>query len=320
MAASSNIPIREISRRSQSFDDPNARRKQVSDAKLLNDSERAELLYDWGGYASAASVRSPFGAILEAALRAPPRNVWRLVAAELEKRGGRAQVDSLLNTIEHEGEATRREVRMALRVMCGRGQVTKYVQPMPRKNQKGDMILVSIEMVKLERWKADAPQTLTREERWARADEELARGWAEIPCKESRSLGRDPDRLTWGDISSSTESVTSTPKITGLDRVVIERVYGSSFHPAYANELTRDVAAVAEYTSIVSDLRVKYGTPTRNATTAEVLRRMLDEAPKDLAALVAWREARASFITAVKQQGRRLVEGAVSALRKAGGR
>jgi hypothetical protein len=310
----------DFARRSYTHQDVTARRQSFRDAKLLTEEERMSLRYEWGGY-GAADIKSPFGAILNAVLRAPPRPAIRYVVAEMERSGGRISLDSLVVTLDEEALATAHETRLAVRAMCGSGQLTKYVQDMPRKDQKGDLVHVPTEMLKLNKTSSREPAPpLTPEERWARADAEVARDWQEIPCKESRcTVHRDPDRISWANLPTSDEPRTTTSRMSGLDRVAIERAYGSSVHPAYANEFGRELAAVLEYVEIVAEYRVKLGTARRNASTAEVLRHVLDDAPTDVHALVAWREARKRFVAATKDQARRLLEGAVASLRRANG-
>jgi hypothetical protein len=319
MAAAVSVPIREIRRGVASFEAPAMRRQQASSLKLLTHEERSELLLEWGGYESARPARSAFGAVLDAALRAPPRNVWRLVAQELERRGGRSPLESVVLVIAAEGMATKHEVRLAVRAMCGNGQITKYVQPMPKKTERGEQVLMPTEMLKLERVDhAPVAKPVTPEERWARADEELERfSRGDIPCHETRGAfaSREPDSVS----SSSVQPTPRAGKISGLDRAIIERVYGSSFHPPYVPEFGRELAAVLEYTEVVVTRQNGMSTPHRRATVGEVLRSALDELPEDEHAQPAWRQHREIFVAQARCQARKILEGAVSSLRKSRG-
>jgi hypothetical protein len=317
----------------QSFEDRRQQQLSARSAKLLTYEERSDLLYEWGGYGSSNGSRSSFGAIMDAALRAPPRErpVWGLVSYEIEKRGGRLELESLVKTLAEEGCATRHEVRMAVRQMCGAGRIVKYVQDMPRKNEKGDQILLPTEMVKLQQApKMEWPEALTPQERWRRQDEELrAFCDGEVPCHETRSVWRgdhDPNVLSRAAnaMGNYMASLASPPhkKLFGLDRMILERVYGTSHHAPYRDVFGKvgdtELAPVIEYTKVAIEAQARMGEgKTQKPTMWDVLRAILDDIPEGLAAQVRWREERSRFIRTAVSEARKLLETACEAYRNA---
>jgi hypothetical protein len=102
-------------------------------------------------------------------------------------------------------------------------------------------------------------------------------------------------------------------RLLGLDRCILERVYGTSFHPAYRDVFGPDVAAVVEYTDAARAAHVARG----STTMAETLRAILDAAPGEPAEAARWRAERERFVREVKAQGGVLIDSACEAFRAA---
>lgn len=307
----------------QSYESRPKQRKAERDSKRLSAEEHGDLLLLWGGYDAAIGCRSAFGAILDAALRAPPRErpIWRLVTAELDRRGGRMPLDKLVTILADEGMATAHEVRRALRAMQGIGRITKSVQDEPERVTRIDpatgeyvsfTVVIPTEVVRLERVPgAPPPPELTREERWRREDEEV-RALCEgvVPCHETRSCRRDSGLPAGGGGSPPANDVRLP---FGLDRCVLERVYGTSHHPPYRDVFGGAEAAVVEYTEAAAEERARLGVPS----VAEAIRLVLDGAPADAVGAERWRQDRDRFIARARAQAGKLIDRACEAFRAA---
>jgi len=307
----------------QSYESKPKQRKADRDSKRLSAEEHGDLLLLWGGYEAAiGGCRSASGAILDAALRAPPRErpVWNLVCAELERRGGRVPLEKLVAILADEGMATAHEVRRALRAMQGVGRITKYVQDEPERVDRWDPVageyisvnvMVPTEVVRMERLAGTPPPSeLAPEERWRREDDAL-RAFCEgvVPCHETRSCRSDGGVPARGGAPPAND--VRLPR--GIDRCILERVYGTSHHPAYRDVLGGPEAAVVEYTEAAEEERVRLGAPS----VAEAIRLVLDGAPDDAAAAERWRQDRDRFVTRARAQAGKLIDRACEAFRSA---
>lgn len=246
----------------QSFETPERKRDALRTTKYLHKSERDELLYVWGGFGSAVGCKSAMGAIINALLRAPPRQwpIWESIESEMLKKSGRMRRDKLEKILDLEGLGTRQEVRLALRDMAEAGLVELYVAT----DEHGMPIDLSLEregpeMVKLvgkrdHKW----PEQITREERWAREDREVeALSLGTVPCNESvggRGMDWHDRWMHTGIHAPAAERALGT--LFGRDRVLLERVYGTSARGVRFKDLFGpELAPVVPHTAVVEQAR-----------------------------------------------------------------
>jgi hypothetical protein len=334
-----------------------AREKRSREEGRLDEQERSELLFVWGGNESALGCRSLQGAIEDKLLRSPPRVgpfLARQIQIELTKKGREGMSrDKLVEVIalEHPKSrtadawagATKYEVRRELRAMVGARRVEFFTAEVTRKSPVTDAPeSLQVEMVRLAPAEmrlalvADAeedeglPPGLSRaERRWARQDRELEAEHQRIHCRESTNSGGSRTPPVSSGSRRGESAQRALVRMAPGHRRVIERAYGG-FAAAYAapwREYGEEVACVAPLCPSVERARRELvresSTPDsretvdRSTFAADAMRAVLDAAPEGEADRARWQAARSVFITKVRGEAEKMLKDAVEAYRSA---
>lgn len=298
-------------------------------------NERAELNHHWAGAEAAVGFRSLHGAIEDKLLRAPPNEgIGARLIDHLEMRGGHYEHEELVAEVVMEHGATAHEARRSIQRLALFGHLRLTVDDVHRKQDRPvgmggigennvgaeaahrvrefDEPAVIVHLLSM--LDKTPPKRLTREERWARLDQEardITRWWMpschESPQMPAREYDGGDDELD-REIEECREAFESRAKdermsaavdgrpvrarrctlvhtapdpaaerlrsVAVAARVMIERIYGYSSTPAYVNE----------YQGVVDVARAVEFTPTVERRRRRAVEAMVEARLGDLEA------------------------------------
>lgn len=267
--------------------------KRAREEGRLDEREKSELQYFWGGFESALGCRSSQHALAEHLLRRPPKDdriVKDAIEAELLRHGTNGhERDRVVGLLADEGVATRSEIRRTMRGMMGAGQLEYFKaskerdrrhqlgdvtmlsgpeqsetlsgQPIKREKQRAEKEIVMVEMVRLvQRADRTIPPAVPREEKWRRADAELEASWRRIECSESSRTGgsRLPPPVPRGRVEKAIRSLRWLAASDRASAKVLEAAYGTGGTAKWRDVWESDeVARLAATTPSVERARVE---------------------------------------------------------------